>query len=116
MPRVYFGTKEEPGFDLEQSTDLIAVRTRKGRSITRAPGPVPDPMGNCGSHFGDVVDGTDFLVWGWYGGGTLLIDVSDKANPAIAQQVAPHGSIWDARYFNGHVYSADSGVSVLRVV
>lgn len=79
-------------------------------------GPVPDPNGNCGSHFGDLVDGTDFLVWGWYGGGTLLIDVNDKANPAITAQVVPHGSIWDSRYFNGHVYSGDNGVSVLKVV
>ncbi|NOT54005.1 MAG: S8 family serine peptidase [Deltaproteobacteria bacterium] len=44
MPTVYFGTKAEPGFDLEQSTDLIAVRTRSGRSITRSTGPVPTPQ------------------------------------------------------------------------
>jgi subtilisin family serine protease len=44
MPRVYFGTKNEPGFDLEQSDDLIAVRTRSGRSITRSAGPVPTPF------------------------------------------------------------------------
>ena len=44
MPTVYFGTKEEPGFDLEQSDDLIAVRTRSGRSITRTAGPVPTPI------------------------------------------------------------------------
>ncbi|MDR4507190.1 MAG: S8 family serine peptidase [Candidatus Brocadiaceae bacterium] len=44
MPTVYFGTKDEPGFDLEQSDDLIAVRTRSGRSITRATGPVATPL------------------------------------------------------------------------
>lgn len=44
MPTVYYGTKNEPGFDLEQSDDLIAVRTRSGRSITRAAGPVPSPL------------------------------------------------------------------------
>ena len=44
MPTVYFGSKNEPGFDLEQSDDLIAVRTRSGRSITRAAGPVPTPL------------------------------------------------------------------------
>lgn len=43
MPRVYFGAKGEPGFDLEQSEDLIAVRTRSGRSITRTAGPVASP-------------------------------------------------------------------------
>lgn len=44
MPTVYFGTKDEPGFELEQSKDLIAVRTRSGRSITRSAGPVPAPQ------------------------------------------------------------------------
>ncbi len=44
MPTIYFGTKDEPGFDLEQSDDLIAVRTRSGQSITRAAGPVPTPI------------------------------------------------------------------------
>jgi subtilisin family serine protease len=43
MPKVYFGRKGEPGFDLELSNDLIAVRTRSGRSVTRAAGPVPTP-------------------------------------------------------------------------
>src|SRR5262245_7224452 len=33
MPHVNFGTKDEPGFDLEESPDLIAVRTRSRRSI-----------------------------------------------------------------------------------
>ena len=44
MPTVYFGTKDEPGFELKQSDDLIAVRTRSGRSIAKSTGPVPDPL------------------------------------------------------------------------
>lgn len=44
MPTVYFGAKNEPGFDLEQSDDLIAIRTRSGRSITRAAGAVSAPL------------------------------------------------------------------------
>ena len=44
MPTVYFGTKDEPGFELEQSDDLIVVRTRSGRSITKAIWPVPTPL------------------------------------------------------------------------
>ena len=43
MPKVYFGLKGEPGFDLELSSDLIAVRTRSGRPVTRAAGPVATP-------------------------------------------------------------------------
>lgn len=44
MPTVYFGTKDDPAFKLEQSNDLIAVRTRSGRSIARSAGPVPSPL------------------------------------------------------------------------
>src|SRR5262249_29912618 len=44
MPKVYYGTKNEPGFELTQSDDLIAVRTRSKRSITKGTGPVPSPL------------------------------------------------------------------------
>jgi subtilisin family serine protease len=44
MPKVFFGRKDEPGFDLELSKDLIAVRTRSGRSVTRSIGSVPSPV------------------------------------------------------------------------
>ena len=44
MPTVYFGPRDEPGFELEQSDDLIVVRTRSGRSITKGIGPVPTPL------------------------------------------------------------------------
>lgn len=44
MPIVYFGAKGEPGFELEQSDELIAVRTRSKRSITLSGGPVPSPI------------------------------------------------------------------------
>jgi subtilisin family serine protease len=42
MPKVNFGRKGEPGFELDQSRDLLVVRTRSGGSIARAAG-VPDP-------------------------------------------------------------------------
>jgi subtilisin family serine protease len=44
MPKVYYGRKDEPGFELEMSPDLIAVRTRSGRSIARAASPVRAPV------------------------------------------------------------------------
>jgi subtilisin family serine protease len=50
MPRVHFGTKDEPGIDLKESTDMIAVRTRSKRSIQQR-GAVPLPTA------ADVVDG-----------------------------------------------------------
>ncbi|MCW5631736.1 MAG: S8 family serine peptidase [Rubrivivax sp.] len=43
MPKVYFGRKGEPGVDLELASDLIAVRTRSGRPVTRGAGPVATP-------------------------------------------------------------------------
>ncbi len=44
MPKIYYETKNEPAFELEQSEDLIAVRTRSGRSLTRSAGPVAQPI------------------------------------------------------------------------
>lgn len=43
MPKVYLGSKDEPALDLQLSEDLIAVRTRSGRSIRRSAGPVASP-------------------------------------------------------------------------
>ena len=40
MPKVHYGRKDEPAFQLEMSPDLIPVRTRSGRSVTRGAGPV----------------------------------------------------------------------------
>jgi subtilisin family serine protease len=42
MPRVNFGTKDEPSFELIESPDLIAVRTRSRRPV-RGVGPVSRP-------------------------------------------------------------------------
>jgi subtilisin family serine protease len=43
MPRIHYGRKDEPAHELQQSTDLIAVRTRSRRSMMEAAGPVPRP-------------------------------------------------------------------------
>lgn len=43
MPTVFFDRKGTPGFELIQSDDLIAVRTRSGQSIARSVGPVATP-------------------------------------------------------------------------
>lgn len=44
MPKIYYRTKKEAPFELEQSDDLIVVRTRSGRSLTRSAGPVARPI------------------------------------------------------------------------
>jgi subtilisin family serine protease len=51
MPYVNFGTKDEPGFELIESSELIAVRTRSRRPV-RGVGPVARPT------TAEVVDGT----------------------------------------------------------
>ncbi len=40
MPQVFYGRKDEPPFQLQESQDLIAVRTRSGQSVTRSAAPV----------------------------------------------------------------------------
>jgi subtilisin family serine protease len=44
MPTVFFGKKNEPGFQLEESKDLIAVRTRSRDPIVRSGAPVASPL------------------------------------------------------------------------
>ncbi len=74
----------------------------------------------CSTHLGDVIEGHDLFVLGWYAGGTVMVDF---ANPAAAQQVAAwHApaptSVWEARYHDGHVYAADTqrGLDILKIV
>lgn len=44
MLKVHLGKKNEPAITLEQSDDLIVVRTRSGKSIARSANPVPTPI------------------------------------------------------------------------
>ncbi len=43
MPQVFYGRKDEPGYELTESKDMIAVRTRSGQSLTRSANPVARP-------------------------------------------------------------------------
>lgn len=71
---------------------------------------VPPGLPNCGSHFGDIVDGRQAATWGWYSGGTLLIDFSDPTEPTIVDRHADGPGIWEAKYHNGHAFSNGGGV------
>lgn len=44
MPKVYYKKNDKGSIELEHSPDLIAVRTRSRKSITRSPSPVPSPL------------------------------------------------------------------------
>ncbi|WP_417909558.1 S8 family peptidase [Candidatus Electronema sp. PJ] len=61
MPTVYFGKKDEPSFDLELSSEMIAIRTRSRRSI-RGVGPVSTPLSSELSDATLVVSYPDFGV------------------------------------------------------
>jgi hypothetical protein len=72
--------------------------------------------GNCGSHFGDVIDGRDKVVWGWYQAGTLLIDVSNPDDATIVDRIPPEGGTWEAQYYEGHVYGSSGNLQVMNVL
>lgn len=44
MPTAHLGAKTEPAIKLEESPDLIAIRTRSGRSLARSASPVAQPI------------------------------------------------------------------------
>jgi hypothetical protein len=74
----------------------------------------------CSTHLGDVIDGTDLIVMGWYSAGTVMVDFSDPANAkTVATWRAPgDSSVWETRYMDGHVYVADEvrGLDILELV
>jgi hypothetical protein len=75
-----------------------------------------DQNANCGSHFGDLVDGREMVTWGWYEAGTLLIDISEPSDTEIVDRIDPEGSTWDAKYHDGHVYGSSGDLQVLDIV
>ena len=79
MPLVKFGTKNEPGVELVESPDLIAVRTRTQRPV-RGIGPVPQPPTAA------VADGT--LVAEFPSAGVEVFRVPVKAKPLEARKLA----------------------------
>jgi hypothetical protein len=74
----------------------------------------------CSTHLGDVIDGEDLIVMGWYSAGTVLIGFSDPAAPTTVAYWRADGdsSVWEARYMDGYVYSADEvrGLDILAIV
>lgn len=79
------------------------------------PPPAGDPSASCTAHFGtEVVEGSGWLVFGWFGAGTVLIDARDPEAPVLAGTFAG-GSTSDAYYYRGYVMAADAtnGMAVL---
>ncbi len=73
----------------------------------------------CSTHFGTLIEDRDMLVMGWYSAGTVIVDFSDPAN---ARQVAHYyesgTNTWEARYYNGHIYTGDMGrgMDILKLI
>ena len=86
MPTVYFGTKDEPGFELKQSDDLIAVRTRTGRSIAKSAGPVPSPLS------AELEDGTLVAAYPEAGVEVYRVPVTRGARSLAARKTALRAS------------------------
>jgi hypothetical protein len=74
----------------------------------------------CSTHLGDVIDGTDLIVMGWYSAGTVMVDFKDPANAKTVATWRATGasSVWETRYMAGHVYASDEirGLDILEVV
>jgi hypothetical protein len=74
----------------------------------------------CSTHLGDVIEGADLIVMGWYSAGTVLVDFKDPANAkTVATWRAPGAtSVWEARYMDGYIYASDEvrGLDILKLV
>jgi subtilisin family serine protease len=94
MKTVYFGKKGEPGFDLELSSDLVAVRTRSGRSITRSTGSVPSPLS------AELEDGVLVAAYPEAGVEVYRVPVGSGARSLIDRKAALRASP-DLRFVGG---------------
>jgi subtilisin family serine protease len=106
MPTVYYGAKDEPGFELEQSDDLIAVRTRSGRSITRSAGAVASPAA------GELDDGTLVAAYPEAGVEVYRVPAGEGLRP-LADRKAALRAAPDIRFAGGVLVDPASRQPVL---
>ncbi|MGB0653518.1 MAG: LVIVD repeat-containing protein [Thermoplasmatota archaeon] len=77
------------------------------------------PWRYCSTHFGTMIEDRDALVMGWYAAGTVIVDFSDPANAQqVAHYHAPGTNTWESRYYNGHIYTGDTGrgMDILKII
>jgi subtilisin family serine protease len=106
MPKVFLGRKGEPGFDLELSTDLIAVRTRSGRSVAREAGPVATPAS------AQLADGQLVVAFPEAGVEVYRVPVARGAGTLEARKTALR-SLPDVRFAGGVLVDAATQRPVL---
>lgn len=64
---------------------------------------------SCTSHFGEVVEGRDKVVVGWFHAGVALVDFSDPSNPTLVDRFQRDSVAWDARLAGRYVVTGDAG-------
>lgn len=104
MPTAYLGSKNEPPLELAESPDLIAVRTRSRRPITRTSGNVPTPAS------GEVSDGT--LVAKFPDAGVEVYRVPTQERSVEERKVALRAAP-DTRFAGSVLIDPTSGEPVL---
>jgi subtilisin family serine protease len=82
MPTVHFGTKQQPGYELKESGDLIAVRTRSRRSLRRSAAAVASPFAEA------LDDGALVVAFPDAGVEVYRVDVGPKARSLSARKAA----------------------------
>ncbi|HWG90121.1 MAG TPA: hypothetical protein VNZ52_04650 [Candidatus Thermoplasmatota archaeon] len=103
-----------PGCNGPAPTGAVWFYGIDGYRFTEMLGYFPPPANPgktpCTAHNFNVVEGKDLLVSAFYTSGTMLIDFSDPGAPKLVDQQVPEGTVaWAAYYYNGAVYTGDSG-------
>jgi subtilisin family serine protease/subtilisin-like proprotein convertase family protein len=106
MPTVFYGTSDQPGFDLVQSEDLIAVRTRSGESI------MDRTQSDATSGVSGVNDGK--LVIAYPDAKVEVFRVpTDAGGPSVAERKAQLRELPDVRFAGRVLMNPDSNEPVL---
>jgi subtilisin family serine protease/subtilisin-like proprotein convertase family protein len=106
MPKVYYGKKDEPSFTLQASDDLIAVRTRSQRPVTRSGSPVKSAVSAA------VSDGQLVLAFPEAGVEVYRVPVSRGAKSLQARKAALRAAP-DVRFAGGVLVDPASKAPVL---
>jgi subtilisin family serine protease len=106
MPTVHFGRKDEASFELVDSPDLFAVRTRSGRPLTRGASPVASPWS---AHVADCALVLEFPE----AGVQVYRAPTRRGGPSLAARKTALRAAPDVRFAGGVLVDAQSQAPVL---
>ncbi len=104
MVHVHYGSKSEPGFDLEPKQDLIAIRTHSKRSLTRSAVPL--------SHNQEIDDGTLIAAYPEAGVEVYRIPLGPGVR-TLAERKQALRTAKDVRFAGGVLADPETGEPVL---